>query len=460
MRIFGIGVNYPYEKQLGKLQKPNYNFISGSGLSESLKVDTVSFGRTATNAEKMRCMFKYGMIDIHTGQKVIDPELFETFLQKGLFTQSVQSIVRTLTPLKNTLHNVEAQLFAHLEEYAKTRPLYRLDDIIQSLAPKAQSRLLELQRPIFDKLKALSVSMPFAQKEAFDSLMEMTEKQLENKPIAYKFSKKEFKYQLERIAQDIRNRGIKEEIKTTETLIKMSNKMPYMPSGRNYSRKRSKFNPEKSIAQAAMIRQISGYFSRSVLKNDKALQDLFDNAKKQIFNIPMVIPFKRKTFNHTLKSITDTLEDKNLARELMKTASKLPTAQEELSAFIMKSSRNSSEKIGYDLLYGSVGAIDHLEPWSHGGADAIENYAFTSNALNSSRGNKTIATWLRLNPKTYKGTQKCINRLVELYEKGVLEKEGLTPWYIVFFARKMEKLSPEDKKFKADLGNLLEKLKQ
>ena len=76
------------------------------------------------------------------------------------------------------------------------------------------------------------------------------------------------------------------------------------------------------------------------------------------------------------------------------------------------------------------------------------------------RGNKLISTWMKLNPQTYQGAQKSIDRLIDLYHQGILKKEGLTPWYIVFFARKMEKLSPEDKKFKADLGNLLEELKQ
>ena len=182
------------------------------------------------------------------------------------------------------------------------------------------------------------------------------------------------------------------------------------------------------------------------------------SAKKQVLNIKTVIPFKVKTFTHDLQSITDTLKDKKLAREMMKKASELPTAQEELSAFIMKSSRNSSTKIGYDLLNGSVGAIDHLIPYSHGGADSLENYAFTTNAMNSKRGDKTIAQWLKENPATREGSQKCIDRLLELYRNGTFAKEELTPWYIIHFARRMKKLSPPENPIILDLGTLPQEL--
>lgn len=453
MRILPIGLLSPSNK----IQKTNNRSTTHNiAVSRPLAADTVSFGRVAENAEKMRSLFKYKMIDIHTGKPVIDPDWFKSLLQNGLFERSLQTIVKTLKPIEECLHSVEAELFSKLEEISKSYPLYRLNDAINKLAPKAQADLLELQRPIFEKLKVISVKLPAEQKQAFDELMENTEKQLENKPITYKFSKKEFKYQLERIAQDTKRRGIADEVNSVEKLLNMANKLPYAPSGRNFSRRNPKFNPDKQLTLANMIRQMNNYLSRSALKSDKALNDLFLNAKKEVFNIPTVIPFKRKTFNHELQSITDTLKDEKLAREIMKIASTLPTAQEELSAFIMKSSRYSSVKIGHDLLYGAVGDIDHLIPFSHGGADSIENYAFTTNSINSKRGNKTIERWLKENPDTAYGSQKCVDRLLELYHNGIMEKEGLTPWYIINFAKRMYKLS--NGKIKLDLGTLPKEL--
>ena len=458
MKIFSIGLGNPYTN---KIQKTNNiaNNIGTQAVTKPYALDSVSFGRVAGNAEKMRSLFKYGVIDYNTGKYCIDPDWFTESLQNGLYNRSIQSIVKVLKPLSDRLHDVEAELFSMIETISKTHPLYRLDDTIQMLAPQAQIKLRNIQRPIFEKLKSLSHKMPPEQKATFDELMETTEKQLENKPIPYKFSKKEFRYKLERIYQDIKRRGINDEIKTMKTLINMSERIPYTPSGRNFSHRKTKFNPNKSISQVNIIRQIDNYFARSVLKGDKSLNDLLSDTKMQIFNIPMVIPFTRKTFIHELQTITDTLPNKKLAREMMKETSKLPTAQNEVSAFIMKSSRYSPAKIGHDLLYGSVGDIDHLEPWSLGGPDALENYAFTTHAPNEIRGNRVIPKWLKKNPQTIENSQKSIDRLIELYKEGVFTKEDFTPWYIINFARRMEKLAGKEYDLHFDLGTLPQELK-
>ena len=332
MRILPVGLLSPRTK----IQKANnVTYYNNTAITSPLGVDTVSFGRVAENAEKMRVMFKYGMIDIHTGKPIIDPDWFQKALQTGLFERSLQTVVKVLKPMQEALHKVEGELFQKLEDISKSHPLYRLDDAIKQLAPSAQDKLLELQNPILKELEEFGPKLPAKQKEAFDELIATTKLQFKNKEIPYKFSKKEFKYQLERIAQDTKRRGFSDEIKTVDKLLNMANKMPYTPSGRNFSRRAPKFNAEKQLAQANTIRQMSNYLMRSSLKDDKALNDLFMNAKMQVFNIKMVIPFKRKTFIHELQSITDTLKDQKLARKIMKVASQLPTAQERSQESVM-----------------------------------------------------------------------------------------------------------------------------
>ena len=181
-------------------------------------VDTVSFGRAAKDAEPMRRLFKYGMIDIHSGKPVIDPEWFTKVLQNGFFERTIQSIVKGITPYEDCLQKVEAELFNEIKQFARTNPTYKLDDVIQKLAPRAQIKLLTMQRPIFEELRSKSHLLPEEQKKAFDELMNKTEKQLNNKPIIYKFSKKEFKYKLERINEGIKNRGISAEISTMQII--------------------------------------------------------------------------------------------------------------------------------------------------------------------------------------------------------------------------------------------------
>ena len=412
--------------------------------SRPIMIDTVSFGRTAKNAEAMRRLFKYKMIDIHTGQPLIDPEWFEKALQNGLFEKQISTIVRAITPLEDCLHPVEAQIFKEIKKYAQSFPMYKLTDVIQILVPKAQEELDKLQHPIINYLKVCGKFLPPEQQSAFNELMENTDKQLKNKAIEYKFSKKEFKYKLERIFGDIKRKGIQSEIKTMQKLIAIASKLPYIPSGRNFLRRDPEFDPKRMFSQAAVIRQMDKYFQRSNLKDNKELQDLFASVNEQLFNRPIKVPFKRKSFIHELQSITDTIEDTKLARKMVKEACKLPTAQEETSAFIMKMSRASATKIGHDLLYGSVGAIDHLDPYSKGGIDAIENYGFTSNAMNSKRGNTIMQKWIKQNPMTKIGSQKCVDKLFELEKQGILKKEGFSIWYTVAFAKKMRKLTKNE----------------
>ena len=78
--------------------------------------------------------------------------------------------------------------------------------------------------------------------------------------------------------------------------------------------------------------------------------------------------------------------------------------------------------------------------------------------MNSKRGNKTIARWIKENPATIYGSQKCIDRLLELHYKGILEKENFTPWYIIHFAQRMKNLSGDETPIILDVGNLPKEL--
>ncbi len=438
----------------------NTNQISGvwtsQPISPPMKADSVSFGRTAKNAEKLRELFKYGMVDIYTGQRLIDPEFLTSILQQKRFSGSIRSVVNMLENVKDCLHPVEREIFENIKKMSEHHPLYRLDDAIRKMASAAQKRLLNIQRPIFQELKELSVEMPEKQKAAFDELMEQTEKQLSNIPIPYKFSNKEFKYKLTRISDGIKQRKIHDEIKVLNRLKHMASALPYTPSGRNFTRRRPRLNLDKSMKQAEIIRRMNDFWERSCLSKDKELRDLFNDSKMQVLNIPTIIPFKRRSFIHALKAITDTLENRELAKEMEKVVCKLPTSQKEPSAFILKSSRNSSEKIGHDLLIGSKGTIEHIIPYSKSkdGGDNIENYAFTSDAMNTMRGNKSFAHWVRENPKTYEAAQKCADRLIEIQAKSDNKQYSFIRWYLTVFANKLKDASPEEKPIIINLSAL------
>ena len=192
----------------------------------------------------------------------------------------------------------------------------------------------------------------------------------------------------------------------------------------------------------------------SPLLNNEELRKLFIQTRARIFGIPIVTPFNRKSFIYEIKKIVTDIEDKKLANKMIQVATKLPKSHDNVSAFIVKASANSSEKIGYDLLSGSTGSIEHLIPFKTKGSDCIENYAISSAYYNSERGHRDMPQQLKMHPETFENCQKQVNRLIELYNNGTFKTIGLNKWYIINFVQKMYKLSSPDNRMILDISKL------
>ena len=412
----------------------------------NLQCDTVSFGRKAANAKQLRELMRYGMVDIWTGKPVINPEFFEKMLQNKLFSSSVKNILKTTHGLKDSLHDVPAQIYSMLEEYAKTNPNAKLEDIFKQWGVYAQTELKKIQMPIFEKLKTLSESLPEMEKALFDRLMATSMEQIDKKPILQPFCKKDFMYKLVRISQEIKQRNISDEVKAINRILKMANEIPDL--GLDDVNKKSKVYKEKIKLQKSRFQKLQNYLERSSLSNENELKTLFYNAKCQLLEIPSFLPFGRKNFIRELREIINSVSDKSLKKRLIDTAVSLPTASKEVSAFIVKASRQTSEKIGYDIFHGSVGNIDHLEVHCRGGKDAIENYVVSSHYINSERSNKSVKEQFKSNPGAYLGCQKYFDRLFYLYTRGIINRVGLDLEYIIDLIKTMENMSPPNKRLK------------
>lgn len=464
MRVFPINFLYNH-RSASVTTNPTQSF--GITPMPQLQCDTVSFGRTAQNAEPLRILMKFGMVDIWTGKPVIDPDAFETILKHKVFSENIKNIVRTLKPYKDTLHKVPLEIFEMLEEYAATKPNAKLDEIFQQWAPLAQRDILKIQMPIFKELQDMAKFLPESQKADFDRLMDVTKNQLQKKPISIEFNKKDFRYKLERIAQKIRQRNVSEEVRAIDRIIRMSKTIPQYNtkfsknsgSMLNHSKTRGFKTKQKTLKHSAQnpltaIRQVKSFFERSALKKDEELQSLFYDVNCQIHGIPTFIPFGRLNFIEELKKITQNIENKSLANRLIQIATKLPTATQESSAFIVKASRKPSEKIGFDLLWGSVGNIEHINAFSKGGKDGMSNYAVSTNYTNSERSNRSFAQQLRKHPEAYKGCQAYMYKLFEYASNGILKKVGLNNAYLRNFGHQLEKLSPSENPLELNLSFL------
>ena len=426
--------------------------------------DTVSFGRSAGNAEALRDLMSYKIPDMYSGKIVIDPKVVERFFENKLFQGTAKSIVKFISSYESSLHSIEKEVFGMIKAKVKQTPEKKLDEIMRELASKYDSKLRKIQQPIFSKLEIMAQDMPLEQRKEFANLMNLVNKKLVKEPVNVPFSAKEFKYKLGRIADEIYSRNNQNEITVMKRILRLAQQISERSEDELYSvqnihskaKKNKKVRNKKNLIKkrSDILKKIESSVMDSELKDNKELETLIAQTRAKIYNIPIVVNFNRKSFIHDLQKITNTLEDKNLAKEMIKTASVLPKSRENVSAFIVKAANSSSEKIAYDLLQGSTGSIEHLVPFANKGKDIIENYGITTAYYNSERGNRSMEQQLLRHPETYRNCQKQVNRLIELCNNGTFAKVGLNKWYIINFAKKMFKLSPPDNPLVLDLSKL------
>ncbi len=435
------------------------------GLGSVSPTDTISFGRSAKNAEALRELMAYNIPDMYSGKTLLNPKDMENLISSHVFSGPISEVVKALEPYKKCLHKVETSVFSIIKSASKTRPKATMAEIIEKTAPIHLKRLRHIQAPIFNQLYTLSKEMPEEQRNEFKTLMDITEKKLNDEPIIQLFSAKEFNYKLKRIAEEIEAGKNPEEISIINTIMYLASKMPEKTEKEllpleNISSKvqrNKKLRTQQTIIRqrSDILKQIECLKINSTLADNYELDRLLQQTRAKIFNIPVKTSFNRKSFIYELKKITDTLKDTKLKHKIIKTAIKLPTSHDDLSAFIVKSSDYSSAKIGYNLIAPSEGSIEHLIPHNKSGNDLLSNYGLASKYYNSERADRSMSQYLRLHPEIYKNCQKQVNRLVELYKNGTFEKIGLSKWYIINFVQQMYKLSPPEKRMVLDLSNLL-----
>lgn len=434
-----------------------------SKLERTPACDSVSF-RSVPKGDLLRKLLPYGVPDLYTGIVMMDSSSIQGILQKRIFSGAIKNVVKAMAPHEQSLLPVEKDVFSIIKSASKVFPRKRVEDVLHELVPMHQKRLRELQRPIFDKLTELSKEMPEKSRAKFDELMELTKQKLTYEPIIEEFSPKEFQYKIKRINEGIQKRGNPYEISTMKKLIKLSYKFSKRDAESEFeviARKKNLKQNKKTVViqnytrrQAENLRQMDKILTHSPLAKDRELNDLFITTRARIYKIPTVSAFNRKSFIYELQKITDELKDTKLAHRMVQTAIKLPTSKQDISAFITKCADYSSEKIGYELLEGSLGTVDHLTPVKSGGENCLVNYGLASKRANSDRGHKTFARLLLEHPEIYSNSQRQVNRLIELYNSGVFSRIGLSRSYITSYISKLYKMSPSDNRLIIDISKL------
>ena len=154
MRITSTFINSPILRLNALKTKGEDNIAVKNSYSAlaPLACDTVSFGRTAENAEALRLLMQYGIPDMYSGKIIIDPKFLERLYSRHAFSRNIKNVVKILKPFEDSLHTVERQFFSIVKGFTKINPNYKLEDVIHIIAPEYNKQLIEVQQPIFDEL--------------------------------------------------------------------------------------------------------------------------------------------------------------------------------------------------------------------------------------------------------------------------------------------------------------------
>ena len=484
MKIFSIVANNIYN--VNQVQHPKKT--SGNVFMTSpIPFDTVSFTAVKASGAQLKKLAEYGMPDMYTGKPMMSYGNLTRMLKNGTFALPLSKLVPILQKYNSTLHSTEQEFVKILKSVEKKQPDIKIDEALKILFSDHQDKLLNVQRPVFGEIIQQACSLP---RTFFDDLMLLmrdTNKKIAKDLTISHFSEKEFIYKLQQVAKQIKVTRRHTEISAINRLIREAKSL-FKPQieekkklGRGIGAKKLKMEyqmrPEILKQNTQKMEYLRELFEKSYIKNNKDIQNIFALTNAKIYGFPIVEPFKRQEFIYDLKNIVKFLKDKGLEADIIKTARKLPTSSENVSAFIVKHVNDSPNKIGYYLFKGSLVSIEHIDPkvpqvseeglnrvkhkHKHkkkksgvnvAGKNNINNYGLSSAYINSMRSNMPFDEWIRKNPIAYKACQQYVDRLIELYNTGKFGKVGLQKNYIKNFVDHIKQKSPKERPIEINLN--------
>ncbi|MCQ2754661.1 MAG: hypothetical protein MJ231_06405, partial [bacterium] len=363
---------YQQRQQKTLANKPCKEGFCCNGISNICYIPyNISFG--FANAEKLKRLFEYGVPCIYTGVEMVDPRKFQKQMKSDVFKNEASVALAALGRYKNTYSGNEAKLFKLLKLKALVSPDKSLKGLISTNEPLYEKILVKKQKPILDSISKLSKELPQKYKEPFDIFMDTTYKKLNKQPVIEPFSTTEFIYKLKKISADEDKTVNTKAAKVMEKLKVEAERLELKTTSDNIE------NQKKVIDFMEIIRK------RSCLKENEQLKSLIKDAQNRLDGKPVIIPFTRKAFIYDLAKLLGDLPEAGIKEKLIDKACELPTSQNSFPAYVVKLSKESSDKIAYRIAWPYFASIEHLLPRSCGGANVTENYAGACSRANSLR---------------------------------------------------------------------------
>lgn len=140
--------------------------------------------------------------------------------------------------------------------------------------------------------------------------------------------------------------------------------------------------------------------------------------------------FKRKIFLNSLEEIVPNNNEKEIFAQIKNKALFLPTSESSKNAFVVKYSKRNQTEITRRLFIASTGSIEHIIPYSEGGANSMGNFLLTCASGNRYRENMNLVNYIKRFPKIPQYCQKYIDDIIEVIHSGGLKGNETYPYRI------------------------------
>ncbi len=157
-------------------------------------------------------------------------------------------------------------------------------------------------------------------------------------------------------------------------------------------------------------------------KTTRCRQVILDNKQGETF--------KRQILLSSLDEIKPRRGEKKIYESLKDRAIYLPTSGTSENAFIVKYADRSQEEIAKRIMRASAATIEHVQPNSKRGENAISNFLLVSANANSLRSNMPLNKFIARFPIVLKNCQKYINQIMSIIHDGGLKGNEDYPYKI------------------------------
>ncbi len=190
-----------------------------------LERDTISFGTKKNKPEDvnpsrkpLENLYQYGLSCFCCGRTMIPPDEINSLKNSHILNTKAPQAVKILEKYRNSMHAVERDVFDTLKEESQKHPDYDFRQILQTLRPEHEAKLIKTQFGIFKLIEAASANINPEQKKQIKELIQSEKEKIlqgDNK-----FRRKYFVNQFKEIFKDSKNTA------TKEHLIRIANKLP------------------------------------------------------------------------------------------------------------------------------------------------------------------------------------------------------------------------------------------